>query len=123
MQAWFCETLTGPDDLKWKDVPTPEPGAGEVRIAIRAASLNFPDILIVQGKYQAKPALPFVPGSEFSGTVEAVGAGRVALGAQLVGDEFGQAAHQRVPVGIVLAGDVDHAAISRQRCPPAEVSL
>jgi NADPH2:quinone reductase len=75
MQAWFCETLTGPDDLKWKDVPTPEPGAGEVRIAIRAASLNFPDILIVQGKYQAKPALPFVPGSEFSGTVEALGEG------------------------------------------------
>jgi len=73
MQAWFCETLTGPDDLKWKDVPTPEPGAGEVRIAIRAASLNFPDILIVQGKYQAKPALPFVPGSEYSGTVEALG--------------------------------------------------
>jgi len=75
MQAWFCETLTGPDDLKWKDAPTPEPGAGEVRIAIRAASLNFPDILIVQGKYQAKPALPFVPGSEFSGTVEALGEG------------------------------------------------
>ncbi len=75
MQAWFCESLTGPDDLKWKDAPTPEPGAGEVRIAIRAASLNFPDILIVQGKYQAKPALPFVPGSEFSGTVEALGEG------------------------------------------------
>ena len=75
MQAWFCETLTGPDDLKWKDSPTPEPGAGEVRIAIRAASLNFPDILIVQGKYQAKPPLPFVPGSEFSGTVEALGEG------------------------------------------------
>jgi len=75
MQAWFCETLTGPDGLLWKDVPTPEPGAGEVRIAIRAASLNFPDILIVQGKYQFKPALPFVPGSEYSGVVEALGDG------------------------------------------------
>ncbi len=75
MQAWFCETLTGPDDLNWKDAPTPEPAAGEVRIAIRAASLNFPDILIVQGKYQVKPALPFVPGSEFSGAVEALGEG------------------------------------------------
>jgi NADPH2:quinone reductase len=62
MHAWCCETLTGPEGLLWKEVPTPQPGAGEVRIAIRAASLNFPDILIVQGKYQFKPALPFVPG-------------------------------------------------------------
>ncbi len=65
MQAWFCETLTGPDGLLWKEVPTPQPGPGEVRIAIRAASLNFPDTLTVQGKYQFKPALPFVPGSEY----------------------------------------------------------
>ncbi len=79
MQAWFCETLTGPEGLVWKEVPTPEPGSGEVRIAIRAASLNFPDILIVQGKYQAKPALPFVPGSEFSGVVDALGAGVTQL--------------------------------------------
>ena len=79
MQAWFCETLTGPDSLVWKEVPTPAPGPGEVRIAIRAASLNFPDILIVQGKYQAKPALPFVPGSEFSGLVEALGEGVTQL--------------------------------------------
>jgi NADPH:quinone reductase len=79
MQAWFCETLTGPQGLVWKEVPTPQPGPGEVRIAVRAASLNFPDILIVQGKYQAKPALPFVPGSEFSGLVEAVGEGVTQL--------------------------------------------
>ena len=78
MQAWFCETLTGPEGLVWKEVPTPAPGPGEVRIAIRAASLNFPDILIVQGKYQVKPALPFVPGSEFSGLVEAAGRRRDA---------------------------------------------
>ena len=75
MQAWYCETLTGPEDLVFKDTPTPEPGPGEARIAIRAASLNFPDILIVQGKYQIKPALPFVPGAEFSGIVEALGEG------------------------------------------------
>ncbi|MCU0921528.1 MAG: NADPH:quinone oxidoreductase family protein [Burkholderiaceae bacterium] len=75
MQAWFCETLSGPEGLVWKEVPTPEPGPGEVRIAVRAASLNFPDILIVQGKYQFKPALPFVPGSEHSGVVDAVGEG------------------------------------------------
>ncbi|TMH06296.1 MAG: NADPH:quinone oxidoreductase family protein [Betaproteobacteria bacterium] len=55
--------------------PTPEPKAGEVRIAVRAASLNFPDLLIVQNKYQFKPPLPFVPGAEYSGTVDAVGSG------------------------------------------------
>ena len=75
MQAWLCETLDGAEALRWQDLPTREPGAGEVRIAIRAASLNFPDLLIVLGKYQFKPPLPFVPGAEFSGIVEAVGEG------------------------------------------------
>lgn len=75
MHAWICETPTGPDALLWKELPTPEPRPGEVRVAIRAASLNFPDLLIVQNKYQMKPALPFVPGSEYAGTVEAVGEG------------------------------------------------
>ena len=73
MQAWLCENPTGVEALQWKELPTPEPKAGEVRIAIRAASLNFPDLLIVQNKYQMKPPLPFVPGSEYAGTVEAVG--------------------------------------------------
>ena len=75
MHAWLCESLDGVEALQWRELPTPEPGPGEVRIAIEAASLNFPDLLIVQGKYQAKPALPFVPGSEFAGRVEAVGPG------------------------------------------------
>jgi NADPH:quinone reductase len=75
MHAWLCETLDGVEALKWKELPTPEPAAGEVRIAIRAASLNFPDLLTVRGLYQFKPPLPFVPGSEFSGTVDALGEG------------------------------------------------
>jgi len=75
MHAWLCTTLDGVDALAWTELPTPEPGPGEVRVAIQAASLNFPDLLIVQGKYQIKPPLPFVPGAEFAGTVEAVGAG------------------------------------------------
>ncbi|MES2956171.1 MAG: NADPH:quinone oxidoreductase family protein, partial [Pseudomonadota bacterium] len=75
MHAWLCEDPTGVDALTWKELPTPEPQAGEVRIAIKAASLNFPDLLIVQNKYQMKPALPFVPGSEYAGVVEAVGEG------------------------------------------------
>jgi NADPH2:quinone reductase len=75
MHAWLCENPIGVDALTWRELPTPEPKAGEVRIAIRAASLNFPDILIVQNKYQMKPPLPFVPGSEYAGVVEAVGDG------------------------------------------------
>src|ERR1700712_3265883 len=73
MHAWLCENPIGVEALTWKELPTPEPKAGEVRIAIRAASLNFPDLLIVQNKYQMKPPLPFVPGSEYAGVVEAVG--------------------------------------------------
>ncbi len=75
MHAWLCENPTGVDALTWKELPTPQPGKGEVLIAIKAASLNFPDLLIVQNKYQMKPALPFVPGSEYAGVVQAVGEG------------------------------------------------
>jgi NADPH2:quinone reductase len=75
MQAWLCENPIGVNALQWKELPTPEPGAGQVRIAVKAASLNFPDLLTVENKYQVKPPLPFAPGSEFSGVVEAVGEG------------------------------------------------
>jgi NADPH2:quinone reductase len=75
MHAWLCENPVGVDALQWKELPTPEPGAGQVRIRIEAASLNFPDLLIVQNKYQMKPPLPFVPGSEYAGVIEAVGEG------------------------------------------------
>ena len=75
MHAWLCENPVGVEALAWKELPTPEPKAGEVRVAIRAASLNFPDLLIVQNKYQMKPPLPFVPGSEYAGVIEAVGSG------------------------------------------------
>ena len=75
MHAWLCENPVGAEALSWKEIPTPEPKPGEALIAIKAASLNFPDLLIVQNKYQFKPALPFVPGSELSGVVQAVGEG------------------------------------------------
>jgi len=75
MHAWICDNPIGPEALAWKELPTPEPKAGEVRVAIRAASLNFPDLLIVQNKYQMKPPLPFVPGSEYAGVIDAVGDG------------------------------------------------
>ena len=75
MHAWLCENPTGVDALTWKELPTPAPKAQEVLVKIEAASLNFPDLLIVQNKYQMKPPLPFVPGSEYAGTVAAVGEG------------------------------------------------
>ena len=75
MHAWLCENPTGVEALTWKELPTPVPKAGEVLIAIKAASLNFPDLLIVQNKYQTKPPLPFVPGAEYAGVIEAVGEG------------------------------------------------
>ena len=75
MQAWLCENPVGVEALVWKEMPTPVPKKGEVLIEIQAASLNFPDLLIVQNKYQMKPALPFVPGSEYAGVVQALGEG------------------------------------------------
>jgi NADPH:quinone reductase len=144
MQAWFCETLTGPEGLVWKEVPTPAPGPGEVRIAIRAASLNFPDILIVQGKYQAKPALPFVPGSEFSGLVEALGEGvtqlKVGDAVAAMGSTGGFATHAivnakqvlKLPTGFALEdgaafaltyGTTHHALIDRAALVAGETVL
>ena len=75
MHAWLCENPVGVDALTWKELPTPQPQAGQVLIQVQAASLNFPDLLIVQNKYQMKPDLPFVPGSEYAGVVQALGEG------------------------------------------------
>ena len=75
MQGWFCDNPTGLEAVQWREAPTPQPGPGEALVAVHAASLNFPDLLTVQDKYQIKPPRPFVPGSEFSGIVEAVGEG------------------------------------------------
>jgi NADPH2:quinone reductase len=106
MHAWLCENPTGVDALQWKELPTPEPKAGEVRVAIRAASLNFPDLLIVQNKYQMKPPLPFVPGSEYAGVVEAVGEGvkHLAVGDAVAafGGTGGFATHAVVNAALVM---------------------
>ena len=79
MHAWLCENPVGVDALQWKEMPTPQPRAGEVLIEIKAASLNFPELLIVQNKYQIKPPVPFVPGSEYAGVIAAVGEGVTQL--------------------------------------------
>ena len=73
MKALLCKEFTAVENLTWEDVPDPYPQDGEVIIEIKAAALNFPDYLIVQGLYQFKPPLPFSPGSEGAGTISAVG--------------------------------------------------
>ena len=106
MHAWLCETLDGADALRWQALPMPQPQAGEVRIAVKAASLNFPDLLIVQGKYQFKPPLPFVPGAEYAGTVDAVGEGvkhlRVGMPVAAIAGTGGFGTHACVDASRVL---------------------
>src|SRR5687768_3909565 len=75
MKAVLCKQFGPPDSLVVEEVPSPRAGPGETVISVKAASLNFPDVLIIQNKYQVKPPLPFSPGSELAGVVKEVGAG------------------------------------------------
>ena len=86
MKAVLCKAWGLPDTLVVEDVPTPQPKAGEVLIKIAAASVNYPDVLMIQKKYQVQPELPFIPGSEVAGTVAALGEGvtNVKLGDRVI---------------------------------------
>jgi NADPH2:quinone reductase len=86
MKAVVCREYGPPEALVVQDLPQPEPGPGQVRIRVHAAGVNFPDTLIIAGKYQFKPAPPFSPGGEIAGVVDAVGPGvtSVAPGARVV---------------------------------------
>ena len=86
MRAVICGAWGGPETLKVGDLPDPKPAPGQVLIAVAAAGLNFADTLMIQGKYQEKPAFPFSPGLEAAGTVAAVGEGvtRVAPGQRVL---------------------------------------
>jgi len=75
MKAVLCKQFGPPDSLVVEEVASPKVGIGEVVIAVKAASLNFPDVLIIQNKYQFKPPLPFSPGSELAGVVKEIGPG------------------------------------------------
>jgi len=75
MKALLCKQFGPPESLVLEDVPSPQAGAGEVVVSIKAASVNFPDVLIIQNKYQFKPPLPFSPGSELAGVVKSIGPG------------------------------------------------
>jgi len=75
MKAMLCKAFGPPENLVLEDVPEPKPDKGQVLIAVKACGVNFPDVLIIQDKYQFKPALPFSPGGEVAGTVKALGEG------------------------------------------------
>jgi NADPH2:quinone reductase len=75
MKAVLCKQYGPPESLTFEELPSPRPGPGEAVVSMRAASVNFPDVLIIQNKYQFKPPLPFSPGSELAGVVKEVGAG------------------------------------------------
>jgi len=75
MKAVRCTAWGPPDSLVIEDLPDLVAGPGEVVVDVKAAGVNFPDVLTVQGKYQVRPPLPFTPGNEFAGVVRAVGAG------------------------------------------------
>lgn len=104
MHAWLCDNPIGPQALVWREQATPQPQAGEVLLAVHAASLNFPDLLIVQNKYQMKPALPFVPGAEFAGEVLALGPGvmhlQVGQRVACLGGTGGFATHAVAPAAL-----------------------
>ena len=75
MKAMMSHEPGGPETLKLTEQPTPDPGPGMVRIAVKAAGVNFPDTLIIRDMYQFKPPRPFAPGGEVAGVIEAVGDG------------------------------------------------
>ena len=75
MKAVLCKQYGPPDALVIEELASPQPGPGEVVVSVKAASVNFPDVLIIQNKYQFKPPLPFSPGSELAGVVKEVGSG------------------------------------------------
>ena len=75
MKALLSNEPGGPETLQLRELPDPEPGPGELLVRVRACSINYPDVLIIEDKYQLKPPRPFAPGSEISGEVEQVGEG------------------------------------------------
>jgi len=112
MRAIVCRAYGPPDGLVVADVPEPVPGPGQIAIDVHAAGVNFPDVLLVQGKYQVKPPLPFSPGVEAAGTVAAIGDGvtdlrvgqRVASG---VMGAFAERAIANAATAVPLPDDID----------------
>jgi NADPH:quinone reductase len=87
VKAVLCKAFGPPKNLVIEEVPSPVAGAGQVVVSVRACGVNFPDTLIIEGKYQFKPALPFSPGAEVAGVVKEVdpGVAHVRVGDRVMG--------------------------------------
>ncbi|OHV39094.1 MULTISPECIES: NADPH:quinone oxidoreductase family protein [Pseudofrankia] len=98
MLAAVCAENGAPEVIQVKEIDTPPVGPGQVRVGVRAAAVNFPDVLVIAGTYQVKAPVPFVPGSEFAGIVEEVGDGVTGLapGDRVAGTVFVGAFAQQV---------------------------
>ncbi len=113
MKALLCKQHGLPDTLVVEEIPDPMPGPNEVVVDMRAAGVNFPDVLIIQNKYQFKPALPFAPGAELAGVVSALGDGVTGfkVGDRVIGSSGHGAFAEKVKVAagrlIPLPADVD----------------
>lgn len=114
MRAVVCRRYGPPEDLVVDELPDPTPGPGELVVRVRAAAVNFPDVLMIGGKYQIKIPVPFTPGSELAGEVTAVGDGvTLSPGERVTGTAFvGAFAEQallRAELVSVLPDGVDYA--------------
>jgi NADPH:quinone reductase len=87
MKAMLCKKYGPPESLVLEEVPSPKPGDGQVLISVKAAGVNFPDVLIIENKYQFRPPLPFAPGGEVAGLVKELGPGvtNVKVGDRVIG--------------------------------------
>src|SRR6266403_1812615 len=92
MKALLSRRCGGPENLVMADVPEPEPAAGQVRIAVRACGINYPDVLMIEDKYQFRPERPFSPGVEISGVIDSVAE-------DVAGFEPGQRVMASIPCG------------------------
>jgi NADPH:quinone reductase len=112
MKAMLSKTVGGPEMLVLEEMPDPKPGAGEVLLAVRACGVNYPDVLIIEDRYQFKPPRPFAPGGEVAGVVEAVGKGVTDF---KVGDRV---------IGSILAGGMaDKLTLEAARCIPMPAAM